>query len=154
MVLESYFNVLGVWIAPILVSGIAAMILGGLWYSPLLFGKSWMKMLGMTEKDMGKMKNEAVKGYIIGFVAALVMAHVLAFVSLVFVNSGGVYSRMLEEMEIGFLLWLGFIAPVILGGWLWEGKPFKLFLINAGYYLISMLIMSSIFAAWPLPPLD
>lgn len=49
---------------------------------------------------------------------------------------------------VGFWNWLGFVAPVTLGGVLWEGKPWKLWGLNNGYQLLSLLVMGVILALW------
>ena len=44
----------------VLVSGVAAMVIGALWYSPLLFGKLWMNGMGFTEAKMKEMKEKGM----------------------------------------------------------------------------------------------
>lgn len=51
-------------------------------------------------------------------------------------------------MQAGFWAWLGFVATIMLGMTLWEGKPFRLYLLNAGYQLLNLLVMGAILAAW------
>ena len=34
----------------VLAAAVASMAVGLLWYSPLLFGKPWMKLMGLTDK--------------------------------------------------------------------------------------------------------
>ena len=128
----------------VLVSAITAFIIGGLWYSPILFGNAWMKTGGMNAKDMEKAKNRGVgKLYFVSFLGGLLMAYILAhFVQ--YLSS----SNFLEGMVAGCWLWLGFIVPVLLGSVLWEGKPLKFYLINVGYYLVSLTVMGGILAAW------
>lgn len=36
----------------VVASAVSAFIIGGLWYSPLLFGKAWMNEMGLTEADL------------------------------------------------------------------------------------------------------
>ena len=64
----------------ILVAGVASMAVGFFWYSPMLFGKPWMKMMGYTEESMKKAQKEMGKTYAISFVLALVTAYVLSHV--------------------------------------------------------------------------
>ncbi len=127
----------------VLVAAIAQMIIGALWYSPALFGKQWMSMMNLTEESMKSKKKEAQRGYVLMFVSAVVMCYVLAnFV---------VYAKattMLDGMLTGFWLWLGFIATVTLGGFLWEGKPFKLYLLNVTYWLVTLVVTSAILVVW------
>ena len=41
-------DMMNVW--AVLAAAIASMILGGLWYSPLLFANAWMRASGVTEE--------------------------------------------------------------------------------------------------------
>lgn len=128
----------------VLVAGVAAMVLGGLWYSPLLFGKAWMKLSGFTEKDMEKAKQKGMfLSYFFNFVSILVMAYVLSH----FVDYAGA-TDWRGGLQAGFWIWLGFVATVMLGMVLWEGKPFRLYLINVLYWLVALLGMGAILAVW------
>ena len=131
----------------VLGSGVASMVVGGLWYSPVLFGKTWMHLMGFTAETMQKQKSKAMRGYVVAFLASLVMSYVLAHFltyAMTYSHSFGVKAGLMG----GFWLWLGFFFPVTLGSFLWENKPFKLFLINVSHYLASLLVMSAILAKW------
>jgi hypothetical protein len=123
----------------ILVCAIVYMVIGSLWYSPLMFGKRWMHLSKITKQE-GKGMSQI---YGIAFVSALVMSFIIAHV-VAYANG----ETFVEGMQIGFWLWLGLVAPVILGGTLWEGKPWELFLINAANYLVALVIVGGILAAW------
>lgn len=127
----------------ILVSGLAAYVLGALWYSPLLFGKMWIHLMGWSHEQMEHHKKDAPRGYVLNFLATLVTAFVLAHVVY--------YAEALDwqgGLQVGFWVWLGFTATVQLGGFLWEGKKFSLFLLNTTYNLVSLLMMGAILAHW------
>lgn len=128
----------------VLVSGVAMMVLGGLWYSPLLFGNIWIKLSGFSQKDMEKAKQKGMAAsYFFNFVATLVMAYILAhFVDYVDATTWQ------DGLLAGFWIWLGFIATVSLASVLWEGKPFSLYLINIAYYLVGLPIMGVILTLW------
>ena len=49
---------------------------------------------------------------------------------------------------IGFICWLGFIAAPLLSETMYEQRPFKLFFINAGYWLVALMISGVVLAAW------
>ena len=127
----------------VLVSAIVGFGIGGLWYSPLLFGKTWMKLINITQKEMKANKDKAKKGYIFMFVALLVMAYALSL----FVNYAGA-TTLTAGLLVGFWAWLGFVATVLLGGFLWENKPFSLYLINVSHYLVVLVVMGAILAVW------
>jgi hypothetical protein len=122
----------------VLLAAIAAMIIGALWYSPLLFVKAWLKEAGLSEKDMKKgMSPMAAMG--VGFLVQLLAAYVLAhFLVIVQPDS------MQEALQAGFWVWLGFIATTQIGSVLWEMKSLKYFAINAAHTLVSMLVMAAV----------
>lgn len=130
----------------VLVAAVASMILGALWYGPL-FGKKWIAYMGWSPELSEEKKKGAGKGYAIQFIASLVMSYVLAH-ALVFASSFLDVSGVTSGLSAGFWNWLGFVAPVTLGGVLWEGKSWGFWLLNNGYYLCSLLVMGMILAMW------
>ena len=134
----------------VLVCGIVNTVIGFLWYGPL-FGKPWMAMMNITKADMEKFKasgKSMTPMYIITFVAGLVMAFVLAH-ALVFASSYLNVTGVSAGLMAGFWNWLGFIAPVTLGSVLWEGHPWKLWVLNNAYWLVTLCVAGTILAAWP-----
>ncbi len=128
----------------VLVSAIVSFIIGGLWYSPLLFGNAWMKLGGFNNKDKDKAKKKGMgKLYFATFIGSLVVAYILAH----FVIYMGAFV-FTDGMQTGFWIWLGFIAPVLLGSVLWEGKPIKYYLINISYWLVNIVLIGGILAVW------
>jgi len=127
----------------VLVSAAAGFVIGMLWYS-VLFGKAWMKLSGMDKKKIEKEKKKGMaKSYAAGFAVLVVMAFVLAH----FVDMAEA-TTVLGGAQAGFWAWLGFVATVMLNKVLWEGKPFKLYLLDAAHYLVVLLAMGSILAVW------
>jgi hypothetical protein len=49
---------------------------------------------------------------------------------------------------VGFLCWLGFFAATQFPQGIYEGRPLKLFVINTGYWLVGLLIIGGLLAAW------
>ena len=135
-------NYLAVFFAAVL-----SMALGYAWYGPL-FGKPWMKLMGITKESMKGMKgSDMQKLYGMQFVGSLVMAFVLSHV-LVFASKYLGESGVSAGLQTGFWNWLGFVAPVTLGSVLWEGKSWKLWLLNNGYYLVTLMAMGTVLAVW------
>jgi hypothetical protein len=140
-------NVMGINLWSVLAAAVATMVLGFLWYSPLLFAKPWMVLMGYDPEDKAKladMQKGAGKMYGMSFVASLVSAAVLAkIVAITTVNSA------LYGMKVGFVVWLGFVTTVQLTNVLFAKQPVKLYLINTGYQLVCYLAMGAILAVWP-----
>jgi len=131
----------------VVAAAVASMAIGFVWYGPL-FGKQWMALMGFTKESMNAAKAKGMsKSYALMTIGSLVMAYVLAN-GLVFGNSYLNMYGVSAGLQGAFWYWLGFVAPVLLGLVLWDGKPWKLFFLNAGYYLVSMLAMGAILAGW------
>ena len=126
----------------VLVAAIASFVIGWIWHGPL-FGRQWMKLSGMTPQKMKSMKMSPARSMTFGFIAMLVTAYVLAhFVDMLSVTTLG------GAAQFAFWAWLGLVAPVQIGVWLWEGKPFNLFLLSTAYQLVVLIVMTGIVAVW------
>ena len=130
----------------VIAAAVASIVLGSLWYGPV-FGKMWMKEMGFPEGHVMKPSGNMARSYGLMALGPLVMAYVLAH-SIAFARLAGEMSDLNAGLQGGFWNWLGFVMPVTLGIVLWEGKSWKLFGINAGYYLVSLPIMGVILAMW------
>jgi hypothetical protein len=119
----------------VLAAAVASMVLGFLWYGPL-FGKMWMKLMGV--KEMGD-KSQMPKNYAIVFVGSLVTAYVVS-VFLVLTNM----TTLTGALTLAFWAWLGFQAPLLVGSVLWEGKSWNLYCLNAVYWLVNLLVIASV----------
>lgn len=129
----------------VLVAAVISMGMGAAWYSKALFGKQWMKLSGISQKDIDKQKGDGMaKSYAIAFLGSLVTAFVLA----IFIEIVGAIT-VVGGIKVGFLVWLGFVATTTLGSILWENKPQELYALNNGYNLLSLATMGAILAAWP-----
>ncbi len=130
----------------ILVSGIAAMVVGFLWYGPL-FGKAWIILSRMDPKKIEEAKKKGIQGmwksYLTMFLATLVTAYVTSY----FVNTMNL-TTVSQALQLTLWLWLGFFATTMIGTVLWENKPIKLYFLNIFHYLVSLGLMSVILTLW------
>ncbi len=124
----------------VLLSAISAMVIGGLWYSPLVFGNVWMKLANITEKQIKEAKKKGMtKSYILMFFSTVVMSYVLAhFVKYMQITTVG------NALKLAVWIWLGFITTILISSVLWEGKPVKLYFLNISHYLITLIVMTII----------
>lgn len=132
-------NVVVNWWA-VIVSVVAAMAIGGIWYSKAVFGKAWMQGLGKTEEQIKQGAGKAMAGMVI---LALLQAYIMG--ALVYSTQA---TTLGAGLFLGFLLWLGFVFPFIFGLRLFENRPWPLFWINAGNQLLTLLAMGVILAVW------
>ena len=124
----SAFNLPG-----ILVAALAGMFLGALWYSPLLFGKAWMRAIGKTPETLG-----LPTGPMIGSMIASVLSAV--GVSLIFFLIG--VDSLDVALGVGMILGLLIIFPALLSDNLFCGWGSRLLLIQSGYRVLSVVLMS------------
>lgn len=131
------------WYA-VLAATVSNMVLGGLWYGPIL-GRPWTKAMGMDpnmKMDAAKKKegNKAMMMMVpLAFISAYVLAHFVDYTASV---------TWMDGAQCGFWLWLGFQMPLILQGKIFENKKWELIYINGGYQLAALLIQGAILAAW------
>jgi len=137
---------MGVNLLAMFLAALSTMVVGFIWYSPMLFARPWTIAMGYDPDDKAKM-DEMRKGagplYGIALLASLVSAFMLGKVIL-----GITVDSALYGMKVGFGVWLGFVATVQLTDTLFGKRPFKLFLINTGYQLVCYLAMGAIIGAW------
>jgi Protein of unknown function (DUF1761) len=138
----------GVNLLAVLVAAVATMLVGFLWYSPLLFARPWMRAMGYAPDDKTKqdeMRKGAGKLYAISFLTSLVAAFVLARI----MRTPYLHTAA-HGMRTGIGVWLGFVTTVQLTDTLFGKRPVTLYLINTGYRLVCFVVMGAILAAWPL----
>ena len=126
------------WLA-VIVATIAAFVLGGLWYSKALFGNTWMLEVGLTEEAAAQGNMPVTFGG--SFVLQLLAATGLA----VFL---GPESTWLAGVQMG--LWVGVLWVATAYGvtYLFEQRSLRLWMINAGYYVVLYSFMGAIIGAW------
>ena len=126
------------WLA-IIVATVGAFLLGGLWYSNKFFGAKWMQEIGLTEESTDQ--THAARTFITTFVLQFIAATALA----VFLGSD---SNWLNGLRSGALIGLLWIATAYGITYLFEQRTMRLFLINAGFYVVQFAIMGTILGAW------
>jgi len=137
---------MGVKLWAVAFAGVATMVIGFLWYSPLLFARPWMVAMGYDPDDkarIAEMQKSAGPMYGISLLASLISAFVLAKVLV-----GMTIYSALYGMKIGFAVWLAFVATVQLTDKMFGQRPMKLFLINTGYQLVCYVVMGAILGKW------
>jgi hypothetical protein len=124
----------------ILAAVVSNFVIGGAWYSPGLFVTPWLEMSGVDKSEFDSGLPKALVG---DLASAVVMALVLDQL----LRSSGA-ADLSHGLFVTFGVWLGFVVPVLLGSVTYEHRPFKFFAINAGYRLLTMMVMGSILMLW------
>lgn len=122
----------------VLVAAVSAFILGGLWYSPMLFGKPWQREAGVSEEQMKNTNMGLIFG--LAFVLSLIMAANLAF----FTAGLPLGTTVLYAVAAG----LGWAALGLITIALFERRPLSYHLINGGYLTLAFAVMGLILGLW------
>jgi hypothetical protein len=127
----------------VLVAAVAAFAVGGIWYSPLLFAKQWVKAHGFTEERVAEMQKTAAKAYAVSLLCQLLIAFAIAvligYLQIV---------RCVPGLKLAALIWAGFAFPLGLMANVFSDKRITVFYIDTGYQLVYLLVMGSILAVW------
>ena len=127
----------------ILAAVAANMAIGSLWYSPLLFGKTWLKHMKIKPADIKKMRKKGNKAMLLAIIPSFILAYVLAqFID--YMNA----ETIPMSATLAFWLWIGFVFTTNSNSVLFEQKTKTVFIIGMGYHLFSMLVMAAILAVW------
>ncbi|MGF2413538.1 MAG: DUF1761 domain-containing protein, partial [Ferruginibacter sp.] len=118
------------WLA-VLVAGIAYWMLGALWYS-LLFKNKWLEYTKINPNDP-----EAKKGAGVMFGGSLVMMIVTAIGLAIIVNRLELTACWMSGLKLGAITGLLFGSTAISISYLYEKRPFGLYLINCGYTVLG-----------------
>jgi hypothetical protein len=126
------------WLA-VLVAGISAFLLGGVWYSRALFGKAWMKENGLSPEQIQKGNKGKIFGW--AFVLSLVMAANLGMFL------GDPTYKWNAGLLYGFLTGVWIFCGIAIVA-LFEQKSSRYIFINGGYMLLALTLMGGIIGIW------
>ena len=129
-------------LAGVLVCSFITFILGALWYSPLLFGKKWMELIGKTSEELKQGSNPMtyVMAFVLGFMTNFSLAFVINLSKVTLVYDGAL---------VGAMCWIGFAgATSYTSQVITAQRPPALWSLDSGCNLISFLISGAILTLW------
>lgn len=127
----------------VLIAALASFAIGSLWYSPLMFGKGWQKAVNLSDEDIKN--SNMVKTFGLSFVLMFIMALGLA---LLFKGHNNNETTWLVGLVHGLFVGGFFVATSYGVNMLYQLKPFKLWIIDAGYQVLLLGVMGMIIGAW------
>jgi hypothetical protein len=130
-----YINHLAVFVCALL-----SLVIGALWYSPLLFFKAWQRQAGLTDEQIAKAK--PLKTYSLTLVLAWIISYNLAF----FLGDRGTTWRF--GLMAGLLAGVGWAATSFTIISLFEQRSLKYMLINCGYITVYFGLIGFVLGIW------
>ncbi|WP_183562807.1 DUF1761 domain-containing protein [Mucilaginibacter sp. SP1R1] len=126
------------WLA-VAVAGLSAFLVGGIWYSPVLFANAWMADNKLNTDDL-KVSNKA-RTFGFSAIFSIIMA----------INLGMFLADAKTDVSwgatAGFLAGVWTFSAIAIQG-LFELKSWRLIFINGGYSVVSLTLMGTIIGLW------
>lgn len=128
----------------VLVAGVVIFMLGGLWYSPVMFAKRWAALQGRTMEEMqaaskGSLPVMYLQVFLCGLITAWVLDIMIGFLPLL---------TLTKALKLAGICWLGFAAATSYGTALFSSKPRALWMIDSLYNLVAFVAAAAILALW------
>ncbi len=132
----------GIHEVSVLVSALLAVAVGNIWYSPVVFGKYWMRAAGSTIHDTNLSDKElfvsVLKAIVVQGIFFYMLAHILR----------GALAFGASIFEISLLV-ASVIGVQILSIVIWERKPLSYFFVHAGYISVVTFGGLAVISYWP-----
>lgn len=128
----------GIEVWAVLVAAVSSFVLGGVWYSQLLFGPTWNRHAGMEGKPHG----HPARVFGVAFLFALLSA--AAFASLL-----GPDPAPRAAIHAALLVGLGFVAASFGINYQFANRSLAMWLIDSGYHVLQFLLYALVLAWWP-----
>jgi hypothetical protein len=125
------------WLA-VAAAAFATFLIGGLWYGPL-FGRAWMRASGVTAEQAEKGNMPLIFG--VSFLLQLIAAAVLAM----FIGPEATFGFAVAAAAAVGIFWVATAFGVV---YLFEQRPMSHWLVNAGYHIVSYVVMGVILGLW------
>ena len=130
-------EMMNVW--AVLAAGLSSLVLGAVWYSPVLFARAWMRESGVTEEKARAANPAKTLG------VTLLLALVGAAVFAAFL---GPAPAPAFATAAGFAAGLCWVAGSFGINYLFEQRSLKLFLINGGYHTLQYTLIGLVLGLW------
>lgn len=122
------------WLA-VIAAGASSLVLGAIWYSPMLFANRWMALAGLSEDQLKSGSMPMIFG------GAFLLSLIAAFVFSMFL---GPKPALMFGLGAGFSAGLCWVAAGLGISYLFERRPLGLFLINGGYFTLQFTLIGAI----------
>jgi hypothetical protein len=120
-------------------AALSAFFLGYLWYN-VLFAKPWQELIGMKSGE-GNPQTPNLGKLLVG---SLILEIIMALNLAAFIGKDADWKFGLAA---GLAAGLGWVALALGVNYMFEGKPLKLWLINASYNVVVFAVMGLIIGA-------
>jgi uncharacterized protein DUF1761 len=125
------------WVA-IVAAGVSAWVIGGIWFSPPLFGRRWMAALGLKPEQAGSPAPGFIAALVISIIGATFLRWVLGVANATAVSDG---------ILVALIIWFAFILLPSAPSLLFTKSSGTAFAIVQAQHAIAMIAMGAILTA-------
>jgi len=119
---------------------VVAMVVGSVWYAPQVFGRAWMKSIGLNEKDF---MNGSAQPIILAVVSSFITAVALGVLLYVLV-----LTEAWQGAVFGGLVALAFLATNKVMQAQFERRPLSYNVVTSAADVVTLALMGAILAMW------
>ena len=134
------------WLAVVLAT-LSSMLVGAVWYARPVFGRRWMKLVGLKDEDVaGNAVLPLAITLVVSFLTALVLAGTATIVQAYYQGN-----FLLDTLVTALIVWIGFTAARFITHDLFERRPSSLTVLNLAHELVTIVVMALIIGAFGAP---
>ena len=119
----------------VLICGVSSLVLGGIWYSPVLFGKKWQRLAGLSDEQAKSGNTALIFG--LAFLLSLIASYIFGMFL-------GPKMPLAGAIGAGFAAGLCWVAAAFAINYLFERRPLGLWLVNGGYHAMQFTLFGLI----------
>lgn len=120
----------------VLLAAVSSFMLGGLWYSPVLFGRAWNEQNGGVQSA-----GHPAKVFGVSFLFSLLAA--IAFAMLL-----GPAPELTRALGMGLMVGFACVAASFGINYQFANRSFKLWLIDGGYHTAQFVLFGLVLGLW------
>ena len=122
----------------VIVAALTSFLLGGVWYSPVLFLRPWNKAMRRSEEEQ---QAHPARVFGLSFLFAVVSAYLFAWLI-------GPQPDLRTALTMGLIVGLGFVALSFGINYQFADRPFRAWFIDGGYHTLQFVLYGLVLGLW------
>ncbi|MGV8839300.1 MAG: DUF1761 domain-containing protein [Bauldia sp.] len=127
------------WLAALVGAVVGNLVVGSVWYSPVLFSRVWQREVGISDVQIRSSSFAMIFGlaFVLSVIAAVLFAAWL-----------GPAPELGDALVAALVVGLGFVGTSLGINYLFERKSFTLWAINTGFHTMEFVVIGLVLGLW------